>query len=73
MFGKQMVVPICKGKGDVSNCGSYRGVKLRAHGMKIVEKVLEKRLRSIVELNELQFGFMTGKETIDALFIVRRL
>ena len=68
-----MVVPIYKGKGDVLNCGSYRGVKLLEHGMKIVERVLEKRIRSIVELNEMQFGFMPGKGTVDALFLVRRL
>ena len=41
--------------------------------MKIIERVLEKRLRSIVELNKMQFGFMPGKQMIDALFIVRRL
>ena len=28
-----VVVPIFKGKGDVMNCGSYRGVKLLEHGM----------------------------------------
>ena len=30
-----VVVPIFKGKGDVLNCGSYIGVKLLEHGMKI--------------------------------------
>jgi len=37
-----IVVPIFKGKGDSMNCGSYRGVKLLEHAMKIVERVLEK-------------------------------
>ena len=41
--------------------------------MKIVERVLEKRLRSIVELNEMQLGYMPGKKMMDALFIVKRL
>ena len=36
-----MVVPIFKGKGDVMSCGSYRGVKLLEHAMKIVERMLE--------------------------------
>ena len=67
------VVPIFKGKGDVMNCGSYRGVKLLEHGMKIIERVLERRIRTIVDFDEAQFGFMSGKETIDALFLVRRL
>ena len=68
------VVQINKVKVDVFNCEFYRGVKLLDHGMKIVERVLEKkRIRSIVDLNEMQFGFMPGKGTVDILFIVRRL
>ena len=39
-----VVVPIFKGKGDVMNYGSYKGVKLLEHGMKIFEKVLERRI-----------------------------
>ena len=68
-----VVVPILKGKGDVMNCGSYRGVRLLEHGMKIIETVLEKRIRALVDFDEAQFGFMPGKGTIDALFLVRRL
>ena len=34
--------------------------------------MLEKRLRPLVDLNEAQFGFMLGKGTTDALFLVRR-
>ena len=37
-----VVVPIYKENGNVINCGSYRGIKLLEHVMKIVEKVLEK-------------------------------
>ena len=66
-----IVVPIYKGKEDVMDFGAYRGVKLQKHGMKIVEKVLEMRIRSLVEVDEVQFGFMPGRGTTDALFIVR--
>ena len=72
MSGKQFV-PIFKGKGDVMSCGSYRGVKLLEHAMKIVERVLERRIRTLINLNEMQFGFMPGKGTVDAIFIVRRM
>ena len=68
-----VMVPIFKGKGDAMSCGAYRGVKLLEHAMKIVEKVLEKRLRCMVNVDEMQFGFMPGKGTIDAVFILRRL
>ena len=68
-----MIVPIFKGKGDVMSCGSYRGVKLLEHAMKIVEWVLERRMRTPVNLNKMQFGFTPGKGTVDAIFIVRRM
>ena len=55
-------VPIFKEKGDVVNCGSYRGVKLLEYAMKIVERVLERRIRTLIYLNEMQFGFMPGKK-----------
>ena len=66
-----VIVPIFKGKGDVMSCGSYRGVKLLEHAMKIVERVLERQI--LINLNEMQFGFMPGKGTVDAIFIVRRM
>ena len=47
-------------------CGSYRGVKLLEHGMKVIERVIERRLRSTIEINEMQCGFMPGKGTVDA-------
>ena len=57
----------------MTNCGAYRGVKLSEHGMNIIDRVLEKRIRSLVAVNDMQFGFMPGKGTTDALFIVRRM
>ena len=68
-----VIVPIFKGKGDVMSCGSYRGVKLLEHAMKIVKRVLERQLQTLVNLNEMQFGFMPGKGTVNAIFIVRRM
>ena len=68
-----VVVPIFKGKGDVMDCGAYRGVKLLEHAMKIVERVLENRIRELVMVDEMQFGFMPGKGTTHALFILRRM
>ena len=68
-----MIVPIFKGKGDVMSCGSYIGVKLLKHVMKIVERVLERRKQILINLNEMQFGFMPGKGTVDVIFIVGRM
>ena len=48
-------------------------MKLLEHGMKIVERVLERIIRETVDVNEMQCGFMPGKGTFDALFMVRML
>ena len=68
-----VVVSIFKGKRDVMDCGAYRGVKLLEHAMKIVERVLEKRVRGLVAIDDMQFGFMPWKGTTHALFILRRM
>ena len=34
-----IVVPILKGKGDITKCTCYRAVKLLEHGIKVVERV----------------------------------
>ena len=65
-----VVIPMFKGKGDTINCGMHRGVKLIQHAMKIVEKILEKRLRTIA-IDDMQFGFKPGKGTIDSFFALR--
>ena len=62
------IVPIYKQKGNPLECGNYRGIKLLEHGMKILEKIIEGRLRKTVEIDPMQFGFMPGRGTIDAIF-----
>ena len=70
---KSVLVPIFKNKGDVQCCGNYRGIKLMSHTMKLWERVVEKRLRAVVEICEQQYGFMPGKSTTDAIFALRML
>ena len=68
-----VVVPIFKGKGDIRNCCCYGAVKLLEHRMIVVERVLEKRLSMMVSVDEMQFGFMSVRGTIDAVFILSRM
>jgi hypothetical protein len=75
----QRLISICcrvlviKGKGDPMECGLYRAIKLLEHAMKVVERVLEKRIRGQVTIDEMQCGFRPGKGTTDGILIVRQL
>ena len=59
-WDKSWIVNVHKGKGDALECGSYRGIKLLEHVMKVLERVIESRVRNIVKIDEMQFGFMSG-------------
>ncbi|KAK3563208.1 hypothetical protein QTP86_018266, partial [Hemibagrus guttatus] len=70
---RSVLVPIFKNKGDVQSCSNYSGIKLMSHTMKVWERVVEARLRKVVEICEQQYGFMPRKSTTDAIFALRIL
>ncbi|KAK3517672.1 hypothetical protein QTP70_015319 [Hemibagrus guttatus] len=70
---RSVLVPIFKNKGDVQSCSNYRGIKLMSHTMKLWERVVEVRLRKVVEMCEQQYGFMPRKSTTNAIFALRIL
>ncbi|KAK3544356.1 hypothetical protein QTP86_009061 [Hemibagrus guttatus] len=70
---RSVLVPIFKNKGDVQSCSNYRGIKLMSHTMKLWERVVEARLRKVVEICEQQYDFMPRKSTTDAIFALRVL
>ncbi|KAK3568192.1 hypothetical protein QTP86_000235 [Hemibagrus guttatus] len=70
---RSVLVPIFNNKGDVQSSSNYRGIKLMSHTMKLWERVVETRLRKVVEICEQQYGFMPRKSTTDAIFALRIL
>ncbi|GLS47117.1 hypothetical protein GCM10007884_51210 [Methylobacterium brachythecii] len=70
---KSILVPIFKNKGDAQDCNNYRGIKLMSHTMKLWERVIEQRIRRETEVTENQFGFMPGRSTMEAIYILRKL
>ena len=46
---------------------SYSTFAVLKHGMKVVEGILEKRLRMVVDIDEMQMGFIPGKSTTDVI------
>ena len=61
------LVPIFKGIGEPLNPNSYRGIKLLEHAFKLYEKILDGRLRKVVDIDKMQYGFMPGRGTVDAV------
>ena len=67
------IINIYKGKGDALERGNCRGLKLLDHVMKGIERVIEKIIRERISIDDMQFGFMPGHGTTDAIFILRQL
>jgi len=41
--------------------------------MKVLERIIEKKVRNKISIDDMQFGFRPGRGTTDAIFIVRQL
>ena len=72
-LNQSFIIDMFKGKGDTLEGNSYRGLKFTEHGLKVIKRIMEKVHRSIVDFDEMQFGFMLGKGTHVALFILEQL
>ena len=65
------ITPLYKQKGDPLNCSNYRGIKLLSHCLKLWERIIEGRLRDIVQISKRQYGFQKGKSTTEPMFCLR--
>ena len=50
-----------RGKCDPLVCGFYRAIRLLEQSMKVLERVLEKRIRCQVSIDDMDSAFMPGK------------
>ena len=70
---RSVLISIYKNKGDEQCCGSYKGIKLMSHTMKIWEKIIEARLTDGVKTSKQQYRFIPEKGTTNATFALRML
>ena len=70
-----LIVPIWKRKGDVHDPGKYRGITLLSQVLKLLERVLDARIRRRVEgdFGEEQQGFRKGRGTADGMYVLRQM
>ena len=66
-------INLYKGKGDALERGNYRGLKLLDHVMKTTERIIKAIIRERINIDGMQFGFVPGRGTSDAIFILRQL
>ena len=67
------IIHIYKQKGDPLECNNFRGINLLSHTLKLWERVVESRLRKMVNISEIQYWLQPGKSTIHPLFCLRML
>ena len=70
---QSFIVCLYKGKGDALERGNYRGLKLTEQVMKVLERVVDGLIRQVVSTDDSQFGFVPGRGTTDAIFVIRQL
>ena len=70
---QSFIVCLYKGKGDALERGNYHGLKLTEHVMKVLERIVDGLIRQVVSIDDSQFGFVPGRGTTDAIFVVRQL
>ena len=52
---------------------NYRGLKLIEQVMKVLERIVDGLIRQVVSIDDSQFGFVPGRGTTDAIFVIRQL
>ena len=70
---QSFIVCLYMGKGDALERGNYRGLKLTKQVMKVLERIVDGLIRQVVSIDDSQFGFVPGRGTTDAIFVVRQL
>ena len=73
VWEQSFIVCLYKGKGDALDRGNYRGLKLTEQAMKILERIVNGLIRQVVSIDDSQFGFVLGRGTTDAIFVVQQL
>ena len=70
---QRYIVCLYKGKGDTLERGNYPSLKLTEQVMKVLERIVDGLIRQFVSIDDPQFGFIPGRGTTDAIFVVRQL
>ena len=68
-----IIISLFKGKGEALYRLNYRDLNLTERILKVIKQIAEGFIRNVVKIDDMQFGFMPGRGTTDAIFIVRQV
>ena len=64
---QSFIVCLYKGKGDALERGNYHGLKLTEQ---VLERIVDGLIKQLVSIDDSQFGFVPGRGTTEAIFVV---
>ena len=70
---QSFLVCLYKGNGDALDRGNYHGLKLTEQVMKVLERLVDGLIGQVVSVDDSQFGFVPGRGTTDAIFVIRQV
>ena len=65
------IFSVFKHKGEAIDRGNYHSLKLTEHVLKVVERITEVIIHDVVNVDDMQFGFMPVSGKTDTIFILR--
>ena len=73
-LGKGLIVKLPK-KGDLAECGNWRGITLLPFASKVLGRVVINRIKAGIDeiIRPKQAGFSEGKSTTEQIFILRNI
>ena len=49
------------------------GIEFLEHDFELFEKILDGHLCEVVDIDKMQYGYLPGRGTVDAVIVLRRL
>ena len=69
-WDKSMIFNLFNGKGDATDRGNNRCLKLLKHSKELFKQVVVQQIRNVVNIDRIHLGFMPGKGTVETIFII---
>ena len=69
---ESIILSLYKGKGEALDRGNYRGLKLTDQAMKLLERVLDFQIGQMVNIDEMQYGFVSTSTWVTVIPTIGR-